>query len=157
MGEEGVSRDQVERLNLLLQLGRILNSTLDHKEVRRRAIEAASQLMKAEVGSLLLIDEEKDQLHFEVALGEKEETIKTIPLRMGEGIAGWVASHGEPVIANAPEEDPRFFKGVNGKTGFKTKNVICVPVKAKGKVIGVLEAVNRFGGKGFDQEDLRLF
>lgn len=62
----------VERLNLLLQLSRILNSTLDHQEVRRRAMEAATHLMRAEVGSLLLIDEEKHRLHFEVALGEKK-------------------------------------------------------------------------------------
>lgn len=54
--------ERVERLALLSQLSQILNSTLDHKEVRRRAMEAATQLMKAEVGSLLLVDEEKRQL-----------------------------------------------------------------------------------------------
>ena len=149
--------DKFERLNLLLQLGRILNSTLDHHEVRRRAMEAATHLMKAEVGSLLLIDEEQHHLYFEVALGEKEETVKTITLNIGEGIAGWVARKGEPLIVNAPDKDPRFFKGVDCRTGYKTRNMICVPVKAKGKVMGVLEAINKQGKTGFNQDDLSLF
>src|SRR4030043_1304521 len=111
--------EKAKRLVLLSKLGRILNSTLDQQEVRRRAMEAASHLMKAEVGSLLLIDEEQHHLYFEVALGEKEETVKKVTLNMGEGIAGWVAKNGEPLIVNAPDKDPRFFNGVDGKTGYK--------------------------------------
>jgi len=149
--------ERVEKLTMLSQLSQVLNSTLDHKEVRRRAMEAATQLMKAEVGSLLLIDEEKRQLYFEVALGDKEETIKTITLNIGEGIAGWVAQKGEPLIVNAPEKDLRFFKVVDEKADFKTRNLICVPVKVKEKVIGVLEAINKQKREGFDEEDLSLF
>jgi HD-GYP domain-containing protein (c-di-GMP phosphodiesterase class II) len=148
--------EKSERLALLSRLGQILNSTLDPKEVRRRAMEAATQLMGAEVGSLLLIDKEKDQLYFEVALGNKEKTIKTMTLHMGEGIAGWVAQNGDPLIINTPEKDARFFKGADEKTEFKTRNIICVPVKVKEKAIGVLEAMNKKGG-GFDEEDLSLF
>ena len=149
--------DRVDKLVLLSRLGQILNSTLEHREVRKRAIEAATQLMRAETGSLLLIDEKKGELRFEVALGEKEETIKTITLSLGEGIAGWVAQKGKPLIVNHPEEDRRFYKGVNGKTEFKTRNLICVPVKVKKKVIGVLEAINKQDGVDFDREDLALF
>jgi len=149
--------DRVDRLALLSRLSQLLNSTLDPKEIRRRAIEAATQLMKAEVGSLLLVDEDKHHLYFEVALGDKEETIKTITLGMGEGIAGWVAKNGKPLIVNAPEKDSRFFKGVDGRTEFKTRNLLCVPVKVKEKVIGVLEAVNKRGEEDFDEEDLSLF
>lgn len=149
--------ERVERLALLSQLGQILNSTLDQKEVRRRAMEAATQLMKAEVGSLLLVDEQKQQLYFEVALGDQEEKIKTIYLNMGEGIAGWVAREGKPLIVNAPEKDPRFFKGVDERTDFKTRNLLCVPVKVKGRVIGVLEAINKKDEEPFNKEDLSLF
>jgi len=148
--------DKVERLALLSHLSQILNSTLDHKEIRRRAMEAATQLMKAEVGSLLLVDEEERQLYFEVALGDREKEIKTISLNFGEGIAGWVAQHGKPLIVNAPGKDRRFFKGVDERTEFKTRNIICVPVKVKKKIIGVLEAINKKGKRGFDKEDLSL-
>jgi putative nucleotidyltransferase with HDIG domain len=149
--------EKVERLVLLSQLSQILNSTLNYREIRRRAMEATTRLMKAEAGSLLLVDEEKGQLHFEVVLGDKEEDIKTISLNFGEGIAGWVAQHGQPLIVNSPEKDRRFFKGVDEKTEFKTRNIICVPVKVKEKIVGVLEAVNKQGGGRFDQEHLSLF
>jgi len=149
--------EKVERLALLSQLGQILNSTLDHKEIRRRAMEAATQLMKAEAGSLLLVDEGKRQLYFEVALGDREEDIKRIPLNFGEGIAGWVAQNGKPLIVNSPKKDPRFFKGVDERTEFKTRNIICVPVKVKEKIIGVLEAINKQERGGFNRGDLSLF
>jgi HD-GYP domain-containing protein (c-di-GMP phosphodiesterase class II) len=149
--------EKVERLALLSQLGQILNSTLDHKEIRRRAMEAATQLMKAEAGSLLLVDEGKRQLYFEVALGNREEDIKRIPLNFGEGIAGWVAQNGKPLIVNSPKKDPRFFKGVDERTEFKTRNIICVPVRVKEKIIGVLEAINKQERGGFNRADLSLF
>ncbi|MGZ3525547.1 MAG: HD domain-containing phosphohydrolase [Thermodesulfobacteriota bacterium] len=148
---------KVERLALLSQLGQILNSTLDHKEIRRRAMQAATQLMKAEAGSLLLVDEGKRQLHFEVALSDREEDIKMIPLNFGEGIAGCVAQSGNPLIVNSPKKDHRFFKGVDERTDFKTRNIICVPVKVKEKIIGVLEAINKQERGGFNKEDLSLF
>lgn len=149
--------EKVGRLALLSQLGQILNSTLDHKEIRRRAMEAATRLMEAEVGSLLLVDEGKRKLYFEVALGDREEDIKMIPLNFGEGIAGWVAQNGKPLIVNSPKKDPRFFKGVDERTEFNTRNIICVPVKVKEKIIGVLEAINKQGRGGFNKEDLSLF
>ncbi len=149
--------EKAERLSLLSRLGQILNSSLDPREVRERAMEAATQLMKAEVGSLLLIDEGTRKLYFEVALGEKEEMVKTIFLNFGEGIAGWVAEKGEPAVINDPEKDPRFFKGVDDRTDFKTRNLLCVPVKIKDRTIGVLEAINKRGGEDFDEEDLSLF
>jgi len=153
---EGIEK-KAKRLMLLSKLGRILNSTLDHQEVRRRAMEAATQLVKAEVGSLLLIDEEKKQLYFEVALGDKEEAVKTMTLGLGEGIAGWVAKNGSPLIVNTPENDSRFYRGVDERTAFKTRNIMCVPVTVKDRVIGVLEAINKKRGEKFDREDLSLF
>jgi HD-GYP domain-containing protein (c-di-GMP phosphodiesterase class II) len=148
--------EKAKRLALLSQLSQILNSTLDHKEIRRRAMEAATRLMKAEAGSLLILNEEKSQLNFEVALGDREEDMKMIFLNLGEGIAGWVAQHGKSLIVNSPERDRRFFKGVDERTAFKTRNIICVPVKVKEKIVGVLEAVNKQDGGKFDKEDLSL-
>jgi putative nucleotidyltransferase with HDIG domain len=149
--------DKVERLALLSRLSQILNSSLEQPEVRKRAMEAATQLMKAQVGSLLLIDEKRGKLYFEVALGDKGEAVKTTTLNIGEGIAGWVAQKGKPLIVNQPERDARFYKVMDGITNFKTRNLICVPVKVKKKVIGVLEAINKRDGADFDEEDLSLF
>jgi len=151
------SNEWEKQLITLTVLSRILNSTLEHRSVRRRAMQAATELMKAEVGSLLLIDEETNRLYFEVALGDKEETVKTFHLEMGEGIAGWVAQHGDPLIVHDAQNDPRFFSEVDKKSEFTTRNVICVPVKVKDKTIGVLEAINKLGGGSFSEDDLTIF
>lgn len=145
-----------EQFRTLTRLSAILNSTLDPREVQRRAMESATELMKAEAGSLLLVDEEKNELYFEVALGEKGANVKEIRLKIGEGIAGWVAKHSEPLIVTDVQNDPRFAKKADKKSSFVTRNMICVPVRIKEKTIGVLEAINRLEGT-FGQAELELF
>lgn len=145
-----------EQLRTLTKLSAILNSTLDPKEVQKRAMEAATELMNAEVGSLLLVDEKNNELYFEVALGEKGAQVKEIRLKIGEGIAGWVAQQGEPLIVEDVQKDPRFAKKADKKSSFVTRNMICVPVRIKDKTIGVLQAINKEEG-AFAQEHLELF
>ncbi|MBI5188950.1 MAG: HD-GYP domain-containing protein [Nitrospirae bacterium] len=151
MGTEKI----IEQLNTLIELSSLINSTLDTKEIRKRAIEAATRLMDAEAGSLLLVDQETGELFFEVALGEKGEKLKEIRLKKGEGIAGWVAEHGEPAIIHDVQSDSRFFKTADEKTAFITKNMICVPVKTKDRILGVLQAINK-KHNSFD-DDLNIF
>jgi HD-GYP domain-containing protein (c-di-GMP phosphodiesterase class II) len=145
-----------EELKTLARLSAILNSTLDPREVQKRAMEAATELMKAETGSLLLVDERSNDLYFQVALGEKGAKVKEIRLRMGEGIAGWVAENGSPVIVEDVSKDPRFSKRADERSSFVTRNMICVPVRIKDKTIGVLQAINRLDGL-FNQGDQELF
>lgn len=146
----------VKQFATLADVDALLNSTLDQKVIRKRAMEAITLLMDAEVGSLLLVDDEKTELYFEVALGEKGDKVKEIRLKMGEGIAGWVAEHGEPLLIQDVTKDPRFYKSADKKTDFVTRNMICVPVKVKNKNIGVLQAINRKGSV-FTEDDLKLF
>jgi len=143
---------KVEQLNTLMELSSLINSTLDTREIRKRAIEAATKLMDAEAGSLMLVDQETGELFFEVALGEKGDKLKEIRLKKGEGIAGWVADHGEPIIIHDVQTDHRFFKTADEKSAFITRDMVCVPVKTKDKVLGVLEAINKRNGT-FDEED----
>ncbi|TAJ97904.1 MAG: HD domain-containing protein [Candidatus Manganitrophaceae bacterium] len=147
---------RLQILETMEEIGRLLNSTLDEREVRKRAMESATRLMRSEVGSLLLIDPETQELFFEVALGEKGETIREIRLRPGEGIAGWVAQTGEPQIVNDTRANPHFFKSADEKSGFITRNMICVPVKIREKIVGVLQAINKKRGK-FTPVDLEGF
>lgn len=146
---------KLRQLNTLIELTAIINSSLDTMEIRERSIEAAAKLVDAETGSLLLIDEETGELFFEVALGSKGKHIKTMRLKKGEGIGGWVAEHGESLILNNVQSDPRFFKGADTKSNFITKNMICVPVKTKEKILGVLEAINKQSGD-FTDEDMEI-
>jgi len=149
------SDKKLAQLNTLIELTSLVNSTLDTLEVRKRAIEAATRLVNAEAGSLLLKDRENGELFFEVALGEKGERVKEIRLKKGEGIAGWVAEKGEPVIVHDVQSDPRFFRDADVRSEFLTKDMICVPVKTKQKILGVLQAINRRAGS-FDDEDMEI-
>ena len=148
---------KVKQFATLLELGAILNSTLEQKEVRRRAMEAATRLMNCEVGSLLLLDEENRELFFEVALGEKGEVVKEIRLKVGEGIAGWVAENEKSLLVPDVTKDPRHSKRADSRSNFITRNILCVPVKVKEKLIGVLQAVNKLEEEGFQEEDIELF
>lgn len=143
---------RLEQLNTLTELSALINSTLDTGEIRERAIEAAVRLLNAEAGSLILIDQDSGDMFFEVALGDKGDKVKEVRLKKGEGIAGWVAEKGEAVIIHDVQSDQRFFKTADKRSTFITRDMVCVPVKTKDKVIGVLEAINRGNGI-FDEED----
>ncbi|MFQ5881703.1 MAG: HD domain-containing phosphohydrolase [Candidatus Methylomirabilales bacterium] len=148
---------RIGQFSTLMELSTILNSTLQISEVLKRSIEAATRLMECEVGSLLLLNEKRDELVFEVALGERGREVKEIRLTVGEGIAGWVAKTGESAIVNDVQRDARFAGWVDVRTHFITHNMICVPVKSRERIVGVLQAINRLNGHPFNAEDQRLF
>ena len=143
-----------EQLNTLVELSSLIISTLDTGEIRRRTIEAAVKLLDVEAGSLIMIYEDSGDLFFEVALGDKSEKIKEVRLLKGEGIAGWVAEKGEPVIVNDVLSDSRFSNHVDDQIGFTSRNILCVPIKSKNKIHGVLEVINKKNGS-FDDDDTR--
>lgn len=146
---------KLAQLHTFMELSALINSTLDTREVRKRAIDAATGLLNAETGSLLLVDHETGELYFEVALGEKGAKLKEVRLKKGQGIAGWVAETGEPVLIQDVDSDPRFFRGADEKSEFVTKNMLCVPVNTKEKILGVLQAINKKDGL-FDEDDLEI-
>jgi hypothetical protein len=136
----------------LMELSALVNSTLDTREIRKRAIEAATCLVNAETGSLLLIDRGTGELFFEIALVDEGGALKEVRLTKGQGIAGWVAETGESLIIHDVASDPRFFGGADAKSRFQTKSIICVPVKTKDSILGVLQVINKNEGL-FDDED----
>jgi putative methionine-R-sulfoxide reductase with GAF domain len=146
---------QLRQLSLLIEVSSLINSTLDPEVVRERTIEALTRLLDVEGGALLLVDEESGALYFESAIGEKGGILRHVTLEKGEGIAGWVAEKREAVILNDPRSDPRFSRKADLCSGFTTRNIACVPVISRGRLVGVLEAVNRRGG-GFSDGDLAL-
>ena len=142
---------KLKQLEILINVSSLINSTLDPYEIRERTITALTTLLDAEAGSLLLLDEDTGELFFEVAIGEKGHKLKQFRLKKGEGIAGWVTEHGESIIVNDVLSDKRFSYKADKYSGFATKSIICVPVKSKGKIIGVLQGINK--KKGFFPED----
>ncbi len=149
-----VSQDDFE---LLLQANRILSSTLELDPLLRSVIEMAAQVVKAEAASILLLDEKTNELYFDVILGPSGDRMKQIRLQVGEGLAGWVAQHREPAVVNDVKNDPRWSGRGDARSDFTTRQVLAVPMVAKGRLIGVVEAINHKDGSPFAENDRKIF
>lgn len=148
----------VQNYKKVLAVNAQINSTLNLDELLGILMTTASEVMQSDVASLMLVDEEAGELVFKVALGDKgKELTEKFRLKIGEGIGGYVAQTGEPVIVNDTKSDERFAKRFDNATGFQTKAIICVPMKSRGKVIGILQAINPVDKDIFTQSDLELF
>lgn len=142
----------------LMEVSAIITSTFDLDELISRVLEMSQRVMASEASTLMLLDEETGMLECKVALGVVGDKLKDgFKLQPGQGIAGWVAQHGESLVVRDVTKDKRFFAGVDKKTGFVTRSILCSPLIMHNKVIGVAEVVNRVDGKSFDDEDRQLF
>ncbi len=140
----------------LLDACTLLNATLNLDNLLDLIMRIAKEVMNAEASSLMLVDEESQELRFEVAHGEKGEQVKVIRLKMGEGIAGWVAQTGETLLIPDVSKDPRFYKKADEKTKFTTRCMICAPLKTKERIVGVVEVINKRNNQIFNEEDVEL-
>jgi len=143
-----------DRLHTLLRISGRLIETVEPEALVRVVLESAQRLFAAEGCSIALIDELRGELLFTSAVGESEVNQTRIGLH--QGIVGWVARHGEGVVTNDAAEDDHFFPGVDAKTGFTTRSILCAPLSGNGATIGAIEVVNTRQPGGFSQTDLAL-
>ena len=113
-------------------------------------------VLGASDGSLLLLDEETEELVFAIVHGEARDRLRGYRLPPGRGIAGWVADQREPAIVHDVRKDPRFFPQVDETFGFYTQTLACVPMLDGDRVLGVIEAVNKQAEHEFSVEDHHL-
>lgn len=147
-----------KELEFFEEVSKTLISTQELNDILTIIMKKAKKLLLAETWSVLLLDEETGELYFEKITGKKKdkERIKKIRLKVGEGIAGWVAQEGIPVVVPDVSVDPRFFPSIDKETDFKTKSLMCIPIKSKGNILGVLEIVNKTTNEPFTKDDLNL-
>jgi HD-GYP domain-containing protein (c-di-GMP phosphodiesterase class II) len=145
------------QLQQLMEFSSILNSTLDTARVRELAMKATCKLMECEGATLYLVDEVKKELFFETIVGSvASEQLKQIRLKIDESsLAGAVALKRKSIVVNDVAHEKRHFKSADEKNSFSTKSMVCVPVESKGKLLGVLQALNKFDGS-FEESDKRL-
>jgi PAS domain S-box-containing protein len=124
------------------------------KEVLERVMRQAQELMQAEAASVFLLDEATGELVSPVATGPSGEQIKQMRLAKGEGVAGWVASHGQAQLVSDTHSDARFADRVDKKTRFKTRDLVCVPMRVEDRILGVLEVINKTGGEPFSPAEI---
>ncbi len=149
--------EKIERLSTLSSVTNSINSTLDLNQLLSYLMTCATKVMKAKDSSLMLLDERTNELVFKIALGEKGTQVQEFRLRMGQGIAGQVALTGEPIVVSDTSKDNRFEQSIDQAIGFETKSIMCVPIKLRGKVVGVIEVLNAGYSGPLTEEDLDIF
>jgi diguanylate cyclase (GGDEF)-like protein len=143
-------------LEVLIEIGKTLTSSVDLEEVLKAIMDQVSRLLKAQAWSLLLRDEASGDLTFEIAVSPAADKLKGMVVRAGRGIAGWVAEHGEPLVIADVSEDERFSDQFDKASSFITQSVLCVPVRSKDEVLGVIELVNGPNERTFKDADLQI-
>ncbi|MCB9068939.1 MAG: SpoIIE family protein phosphatase [Calditrichae bacterium] len=149
--------EKVNALSSLIEVGIIINSTVQLNEVMKLVMEKALGVMNAEASAVFLINAEKHVFEIPVALGDASAKFKTIEIPMDVGIAGAIAKSGEAEIIPDAYKDSRFNAKVDKETGFVTRSILAAPLKVRDKLIGVAEVINRNDGNAFDEDDLNLF
>lgn len=132
-----------------------LYSEVDLRQLLEKITAGIRGYLACEEASIFIYDQEKEELAFETATGAQAEQLKRIVLKKGQGIAGWIAAERQGVIIDDCSLDPRHAAMADRKTNFQTRSLLGVPVLMGGRMLGVLEAVNKKRGK-FSRADLRL-
>lgn len=116
----------------------------------------ALRLVKADDGSVLLLDEDTDELVFAVVHGDIRGELRGYRISADTGVAGWVVAEAEPAIVNNPRQDWRFSPQVDESFNFTTRSLLCVPMIAGNKVVGAIELLNKHSGEPFVEADASL-
>lgn len=161
MTEQKQREDELERqtgrLLALNQAAHVITADLSLHETLKNILNSALKVVEAQGASLFLINKENpDELLAVAAVGTGAEMMQGVRVPLGDGVAGWVAREAKPQLVSDIERDPRFYRGVDEKTGLSTRTLIAVPLINADRVIGVVEVVNKLGGGAFDQGDVRL-
>jgi GAF domain-containing protein len=148
-----------EKLRGLLELtatAGIVAAPASEREELRAIVQVAASVLDAEAAALFLVDEDKEELRFVVALGGSSERVENLTLPMGEGLAGYVASTGQPLAVSNVETDARFAASFAQKVAYIPRNVLCVPMMLGDRTVGVLEMLDKRGELPFGVRDIEI-
>ncbi len=148
--------ERARQLAVLNEVGNSITSTLDLRTVLTTIVSKSMELLSAEAGSLLLVDDQHNELVFEVTLGPAAPDLRGQRLPMNKGIVGAAAQTRRPQIVNEAQQDSRWLRDVDKSTAFSTRTLLAVPMIVKDKVIGVIELINKITGDSFSPDDQTL-
>ncbi|MEJ2011808.1 MAG: GAF domain-containing protein [Anaerolineales bacterium] len=154
--EVTVLRSSVRGLSAIQDLIQRMTPESNLLYVLEDLLASALAVLGSSDGSLLLLDEDTEELVFAVVRGQASSRLKGFRLPPGKGIAGWVADQRQPAIVHDVHKDPRFYPQVDEAFGFHTQTLACVPLLQGERVLGVIEAVNKISDREFSAEDHHL-
>ncbi len=143
-------------INRLKEISSWVSSVQDVDRLLELIIETATRMMHAKASSLLLLDQKARALYFKVATGEKKNEVKEYEVKLGQGIAGYVAEKGVPLLIPDVSKDPRWYKEISESIGFNTHSIACVPMKRNGETIGVVEIIDKTDGSPIRDADMKI-
>ncbi len=151
------NKEYQENFKVLQRISIFTSSIKSLQKLLTLIMEESRTILNAEASSLLLYDRDEKVLFFKVATGEKGSKVKTVKLKIGQGIAGECARKREIINVSDASRDKRFFSSADKKTRFKTRSVLAIPLTGKNrKLLGVLEVLNKKDGKPFNKKDEEL-
>ncbi len=133
---------KAQELNIFHDVAKALTSSLDLDSILQTIMEKMAEYFRPDTWSLLMVDEAKNELYFAIAVGTASEALKNVRLKVGEGIAGHVAKYGEKLVVPDVRADQRFAKRIDEMTQWETECIICIPLRSKLRVLGVIQLVN---------------
>jgi len=145
-----------KKLGIAIETSSIVNSSLNLAEVLSLIMRYVNRVTHSVASTLMLLDHKTGELVFSVPSGPKAGKLTDIRIPPGKGIAGWVVERERPVLVPNAKEDPRFYPDIDKISGLETKSILCLPLKAKTELIGVLEVINKADGTAFTEEDSML-
>jgi two-component system NtrC family sensor kinase len=152
---EQAARRRNDELSALIEINRVVTSSLELDEVLEATIKGIREILHVEAGSLVMVDEETGELVFRKTFSPERGWIAGRTIQPGEGIVGYVAESGNSKLVNDVERDPHFWAEVDEETGFTSREILCVPLRVRDRVLGAIEVINKLGGK-FTEQDLEL-
>jgi len=144
------------QLDRLLEISRILSSTLDLPPLLQSIVDLACELTRSQAASILLYHADTDELRFEAATGRQRESMKEISVPLDSSVAGWIFGNALPLVIKDAETDKRVYREVDRALKFETRSILGVPLMVKQEPIGVIEAVNKLDERHYTEDDLAV-
>ncbi len=145
---------RLAQINALSSAGNLLATTIDLKEALTSILSLAIDVIGAKMGSVMILDPEKNELYIGASCGLEESVVQTTRMKLGSSISGYVAQAGRPLIIENIEKDARFAR-IN-RQKYESKSLISVPLMYKDQIFGVINLNNKLNGKPFTQDDLSM-
>ncbi|MEW6264047.1 MAG: sensor domain-containing diguanylate cyclase [Thermodesulfobacteriota bacterium] len=148
--------DDLVRLSYFVEMAKGIMQARTIDETLQKIMHHIGEIFTPLNWSILLKNPKSGNLNFSLVVGQNASKLRGLQLPAGEGIAGWIADTGEPLIVEDVTKDPRFSTRVDQFTGFTTHSIIGVPLKSNEKVFGVIELINKLNGEPFTSYELKV-
>jgi GAF domain-containing protein len=131
-----------QEVAIFSDIAKAMTSSLDVNSILQIIMDRVVEFFRPGTWSLLMVDEPKNELYIAIAAGNAAETLKTARYKVGEGMNGWVAEQGEPLIVPNVYNDSRFARRLDEMAKWKTKSILCMPLQSRHRVLGVIQLIN---------------